>query len=124
MTMTKIYQFTYQWIKKSPGIFSDIFKYGINQIVIDKNNKMKILIYLLTLTIIFTSCKTTEHYVHDGVEILVIEDTITIPSHHSHYEDYNCDKFCIYIEESNWSCTDTIVIEKFKYKKVRIRKVL
>ena len=105
-------------------IFSNIFKYGINQIVIDKNNKMKILIYLLTLTIIFTSCKTTEHYVHDGVEILVIEDTITIPSHHSHYEDYNCDNFCIYIEESNWPYTDTIVIEKFKYKKVRIRKVL
>jgi len=122
--MTKIYQFPYQWTKKRVRIFSNIFKYGINQIVIDKNNKMKILIYLLTLTIIFTSCKTTEHYVHDGVEILVIEDTITIPSHHSHYEDYNCDNFCIYIEESNWPYTDTIVIEKFKYKKVRIRKVL
>ena len=53
---------------------------------------MKTLIYLLTLTSIFTSCKTTEHYVYDGTETLVVEDTITFPSHHIHYEDYyTCD---------------------------------
>ena len=95
----------------------------MKEIIKLKNIKeMKTLIYLLTLTSIFTSCKTTEHYVHDGVGILIIEDTITIPSHHSHYEDYNCDPLCIYIEESSWPYTDTIVIEKFKCKKIRIKK--
>ena len=83
---------------------------------------MKILIYLLTLTLIFTSCRTTEHYVYCGTEKLVVEDTVTFPAHHIHYQDVDCENFCIYIEESSWPYTDTLVIEKFKCKKVRIRK--
>jgi hypothetical protein len=83
---------------------------------------MKIIIYTLTLLTLLSSCKVTEQYVFEGTETLVINDTITIPSHHFHYEDYKCDPYCIYIESFSYTYTDTLFIEKFKCRKIRVKK--
>ena len=65
-----------------------------------------------------TSCTVTESYYLTGkTEKIIVNDTIILPATHIHYEDIDCDKFCIYIEE--WVCdyTDTLYVEVIKRKK-------
>lgn len=80
--------------------------------------KMKIIIYTLMITLL-SSCKMTEQYVFEGTETLVINDTITLPSHHFHYEDYECRPYCIYIEEYKYPYSDTLTIDIIKCRKIR-----
>ena len=83
----------------------------------------KKLFLILGISLSLFSCKTTECYYIDGTELLVIDDTLVLPSIHQHIEDDKCNKYCLYIEEVKWRYTDTLEIEIIKCKKISTRKL-
>ena len=83
--------------------------------------KKLLLIFGISLSLF--SCKTTECYYVDGTELLVINDTLVLPTFHQHIEDDRCNKYCVYVEETKWKCSDTLELEIIKCKKIPTRKL-